>query len=251
MASYHSNGYSIHVCACVWERQNCSHLNLLWDCPIVTFHCSSSFVHLSNNVNNIPFVYEHSIHGKLLPPRRMSCLKYFTHWSSAAQVHGLELQPGISETPEWCAGSVLPCFSAAILHGFSPQGTGSHGNWDWRSQMCKFITKSISLRMTHSILAPCKWKNAFGAAFDSYPTVLRIRAAWKAPSQPNECKAIKIFWILPLSVDDNSLFHFITCGKITHIHTHEKTPTATTKETAWSTHFLWCLFFSLKPVLKT
>lgn len=139
-------------------------------------------------------------------------------WSSTPQVHDLELQPGISETPEWCAGSVLPCLSTATLHGFSPQGTGSHGNWDWRSQMCKFITKSISLRMTPCILAHCKWKNAFGTAFDSYPTMLRIRAAWKPPSQPNKCKAI--FWILPLSIDDNSLFYFITCGKIAHIHTH-------------------------------
>lgn len=192
------------------------------------------------------FVYECSIHGKLLPHRKMSYLKYFTltHWSSAAQVHDLELRLGISETPERWAGKVLPRLSAATLHGFSPQGTGSHGNWDWRPQMCKFITKSISLRMTHCILAPCKWRNAFGTAFDSYPTVLRIRAAWKAPPHLHECKATKIFGILPLSVDDNSLFCFTTSGKITHTH-EQHTPPDNNNKRKSTKYALFVIFVSL------
>lgn len=155
--------------------------------------------------------------GKLLPHRKI-CLKYFVpaHWSSAAQARDLELQPGISDIQEWCAGSVLHCLSASTLHGFSPQGTGSHGNWDWRSQMCKFITKSISPRMTHCILVPSKWRNAFGTAFDSYPTALRIRAAWKAHLNLHECIVNKVFWILLLSVDNSSFFPLTVCGKITH-----------------------------------
>ena len=118
----------MYVCLRERERENCSHLNSCGGSPIVTFHGSSSFVHFSNHVKNFPFAYECSSHSKLLPQRKMSCLKYFTltHWSSAAQVHDLELQPGISEIPEWCAGNVLPCLSAATLHGLSPQGTGSH-----------------------------------------------------------------------------------------------------------------------------
>ena len=91
--------------------------------------------------------------------------------------------------------------------------------------MCKFITKSISLRMTHCILAPCKWKNAFGTAFDSYPTVLRIRAPCKAPPCFHECKATKIFWFLSLCIDSNGLFPFTTCSKTADTHAHKKNPT--------------------------
>lgn len=182
--------------------------------------------------------------GKLLPHRKI-CLKYFVpaHWSSAVQAHDLELQPGISDIQEWCAGSVLHCLSASTLHGFSPQGTGSHGNWDWRSQMCKFITKSISPRMTHCILVPSKWRDAFVTAFDSYPTALRIRAAWKAHLNLHECIVNKVFWILLLSADNSSFLPFTMCDKITHRKGEKKK--------AWRKHFLWFLFSSSKPVLKT
>ena len=121
--SYNSNEYSINTCVfmCLRERERTA---VIWiSCggsPIVSFHCSSSFVHFSNHVKNFPVVYECSSHRELLPHRKMSCLKYFTltHWSSAAQVHDVGLQPGFSEIPKWCAGSVLPRLSAATLHGF-------------------------------------------------------------------------------------------------------------------------------------
>lgn len=128
LPSYLGNEYSVNTCMYVCQRER---IAVIWiSCgvsPVVTFHCSS-FVHFSNHVKNFPFVSEGSSHSRLLPHGKMSCLQYFTltHWSSAAQVHDLELQPGISEIPERWAGSVLPCLSAATLHGFSPQGTGSH-----------------------------------------------------------------------------------------------------------------------------
>lgn len=120
---------------------------------------------------------------------------------------------------------------------------------DWRPQMCKFITKSITLRMTHWILAPCKWRNAFGTVFDSYSTVLRIRAPWKAPPHLQECKATKIFCYQTIltTIVCSILLHVIKL----HIHMNTKKAPPTTKGTAWIIHFLWFLFFSSKLALKT
>lgn len=118
------------MCARVSERERQNWV--IWiSCGgsiIITIHYSPSFDHFSNNAKNFPFVYKCSSHSKLLPHSMMPRLEYLTlaHWSSVAQVHDLELPPGISETLEWCAGSVLPRLSNATLHGFLPQVTRSH-----------------------------------------------------------------------------------------------------------------------------
>lgn len=99
--------------------------------------------------------------------------------------------PWISTWDFWNTGMMCwPCIalliSCNITWGFNSRHRETY-NRDWRPQMCKFITKTVYLRITQCILAPCKWRNAFETAFDSYSTALTITAPWKADPCLHEC----------------------------------------------------------------
>lgn len=62
----------VYMCGYVsgGERENCSLLNPVEVVPQLPF--TSNFVHFSNNVKNLLFVYEYSSHRKQLTHKKMS-----------------------------------------------------------------------------------------------------------------------------------------------------------------------------------